>query len=151
MSPSAEVTEYRDYMIIRPMGWSQAFSERILHIWKTDVNGKNFTERIFYIKKILMSSLPCLNQDMFWWCCFSCCLFFSLWFFFLFVFLSFSYILLRFPLKSLILFLRTKLNPTKYMKFLSSWIADYMATTICPIFPFLTDARSTEMEEGSCI
>lgn len=125
--------------------------------------------RIFYLKKkILMPSLPCLNKDMFWGCrSFYYWLFFSLWFFFFFLYFLFLcccgvflfvgfwflvfWVFLRFHLKSLILFLRTKLNPAKYMKFLSSWIADYMTTNICPIFLFLTDAGSTEMEEGSCI
>jgi len=43
---------------------------------------------------------------------------------------------LRFPLKSLLLFLRTKLNFAKYTQFLSFWIADYVTTNIWSIFLF---------------
>lgn len=122
--------------------------------WKdfTYLENRSSREKWEYFAK---KKFRCLHWHIWIRICFGVAVCVVVWFFpsvfFSLLFLLVVFLKIRFQLKSLILFLRTKLNPTKYMKFLSSWIADYMTTDICPIFLFLTDAGSTEMEEGSCI
>lgn len=114
------------------MGWTQAFSERILHIWKTEISRKNENvlhknENILSKKEILMSALSRLNQDMFWWWrCFCCCWVFSLWWVFKH-FLSFSCTFKKIFTKKLNSFSEEKIKSHKIYEvsnLLDSWLHD---------------------------
>lgn len=107
---------------------THAFSESIFHIWENRVHGRI---RKFYLKKkkrrksaIAVMSESGKHSPAQWLITFFS--FFSFFPFFPKIFTE----------KILILFLRTKLNPAKYIKFLSFWMADYITTNIRPIFLF---------------